>query len=254
MSPTLKHVLTTIAVLAVGAAAAFALFVSTGAYNFAADEPHTAAVSALLETMRERSIETRAGGLQSPDLSETARIVQGAGNYNAMCVGCHLAPGMAESELSKGLYPAPPNLSTEQVEPGQAFWVIKHGIKASGMPAWGKSMSAEYVWNMVAFLQELPKLDADRYKEMVAHSGGHHHDHGGAHDEGADHDNDHGSGADHHVHESAGGHPEAGSTDAAASVPSSEHATETAAKKPAATMHIHADGTQHPHKTQGAQK
>ena len=136
------------AVLVVGAAAAFALFVGSGAYNFAADEPHTAAVSSLLETMRERSIETRASGLQAPDLTEATRIVQGAGNYNSMCVGCHLAPGMSESELSKGLYPAPPNLSKERVDPGQAFWAIKHGIKASGMPAWGKSMSDEYVWNM----------------------------------------------------------------------------------------------------------
>ena len=182
--------MSTIAAIALGAAAAFALFVWSGAYNFAADDPHTAAVGSLLETIRERSIETHAVGLLAPDLSDPARIVQGAGNYNAMCVGCHLSPGMAESELSKGLYPAPPNLSKEKVEPGQAFWVIKHGIKASGMPAWGKSMSDEYMWNMAAFLQELPKLDADRHKEMVAHSGGHQHDHGGAHDEGADHDHD----------------------------------------------------------------
>ena len=116
MTSTLKHVLTTVAVLTVGAAAAFALFVGSGAYNFAADEPHTAAVHSLLEKMRERSIETRANGVQAPDLSDPARIVQGAGNYSAMCVGCHLAPGMADSELSKGLYPAPPNLSKEKVE------------------------------------------------------------------------------------------------------------------------------------------
>ncbi len=239
MSPTLKHVLTTIAVLAVGAAAAFALFVSTGAYNFAADEPHTAAVSALLETMRERSIETRAGGLQSPDLSETARIVQGAGNYNAMCVGCHLAPGMAESELSKGLYPAPPNLSTEQVEPGQAFWVIKHGIKASGMPAWGKSMSDEYVWNMAAFLQKLPELDEGRYKDMVARSGGHHHDHGGAHDEDADHDHD----TQAPKHDEAGeAHAEPAKLGESAATPASGsiQSSEMAGSSP--RMHTHADG------------
>ena len=253
MTPTAKHVLSTIAVLALGAAAAFALFVGTGAYNFAADEPHTGAVRALLETMRERSIETRATGLQVPDLSDKARIVQGAGNYNAMCVGCHLAPGMDESELSKGLYPAPPNLSKEKVEPNQAFWVIKHGIKASGMPAWGKSMSDDYVWNMAAFLQELPKLDADLYKEMVGHSAGHHHDHGGAHDEDADHDHDHGSEAAHDDHESKDGPMKAGSADAGAAVPS-HHAHDTQAKMPGTTMHTHADGTQHLHKTQGAGK
>ena len=234
MTPTFKHVLTTVAVLLVGAIAAFAVFVGSGAYNFAADDPHTSAVHSLLETMRDRSIETRAAGLQTPYLSDPTRIVQGAGNYNAMCVGCHLSPGMAESELSKGLYPSPPNLSKEKVEPAQAFWVIKHGIKASGMPAWGKSMSDEYVWNMAAFLQELPKLDADRYQEMVARSGGHHHDHGGGHDEDAEHD-------------------KAEPSEAAASTPSG-HPHEAGTSKPAGTMHTHADGTQHMHHSTGAQK
>lgn len=148
----------------------------SGAYNVAADAPHTPPVYALLETARERSIATRAADLTLPaDLNDPARITQGAGNYNAMCTGCHLTPGMAETELSKGLYPAPPNLSKESVDAAEAFWVIKHGIKASGMPAWGKSMSDEYIWNMAAFLQLLPKLDAAQYKAMVASSGGHSH-------------------------------------------------------------------------------
>ena len=254
MTPTFKQVLTTVAVLVLGAAAAFALFVGTGAYNFAADEPHTAAVHSLLETMRDRSIETRAAGLQAPDLSEPKRIVQGAGNYNAMCVGCHLSPGMAESELSKGLYPAPPNLSKEKVEPAQAFWVIKHGIKASGMPAWGKSMSDEYVWNMAAFLQELPKLDADRYKEMVAHSGGHHHDHGGGPDKDADHDaHDHSVETGHHDHEKDEAHDKVEPSAVAGSTPSG-HEHEADMSKSDGKIHTHADGTQHMHDSKGAEK
>ena len=82
---------------------------------------------------------------------------------------------MAETELSKGLNPAPPNLSREPVDAAEAFWVIKHGIKASGMPAWGMSMQDEYIWGMVAFLQELPKLSPAQYQAMVASSGGHSH-------------------------------------------------------------------------------
>ncbi len=238
MKPVYKHVLITTAVLALGGAAAFALFAWSGAYNFAADVPHTAAVGSLLETMRERSIETRAQGVQMPDLADPKRIAQGSGNYDAMCVGCHLAPGMAESELSKGLYPAPPNLSKEKIEPNRAFWVIKHGIKASGMPAWGKSMSDEYVWNMAAFLQALPGLDEGKYKTMVASSSGHHHDHGAAHDEDAD---DHkeatdkaGAGHAHDVPEPASG--------AAKSARSGGEA------------HTHADGAQHIHTKRGAAK
>ena len=181
--------LSTAAVFAAGG------FVWSGGYNIAADDLHTRPVYALMDTMRERSIAVRANKLHPPpNLDDPALIRQGAGNYNAMCMSCHLAPGMAETELSKGLYPAPPNLSKQTVDAASAFWVIKHGIKASGMPAWGRSMQDDYIWNMVAFLQQLPGMDAARYRALVASSGGH--DHGGGetkphgHAEGVSDDHD----------------------------------------------------------------
>eukprot|EP01034_Spumella_vulgaris_P044223 gene44224-54972_t len=63
-----------------------------------------------------------------PSLSDEALIRAGAGNYNSMCIGCHLAPSVAGTELSKSLYPAPPNLSKLGVDgnPAAAFWIIKH--------------------------------------------------------------------------------------------------------------------------------
>lgn len=161
-----------IGVAAIGGAAA----VYSGVYNIAADDPHTRPVHALLEAARERSIAVRAAKLQVPaDLTDEARILQGAGNYSAMCTGCHLAPGMAPTEMSQGLYPAPPNLSQQSISVAEAFWVIKHGIKASGMPAWGKNMGDDYIWNMAAFLQVLPKLNEAQYTALVASSGGHSH-------------------------------------------------------------------------------
>ncbi|MEO5883191.1 MAG: cytochrome c [Caldimonas sp.] len=250
MKPVTQHVLATTAVLLIAAIAAFALFVWSGTYNFAADEPHTAFVHSLLDTMRERSIETREKQVAIPDLGDEKRIVQGAGNYNAMCVGCHLAPGMSETELSKGLYPVPPNLSKEKVGPEHAFWVIKHGIKASGMPAWGKSMSDEYVWNMAAFLQRLPELDEGRYKDMVARSAGHQHDRRGAHDEGAD--RDHGTQAHKHDEGKAHAEPAGSGASAATQAPGSVHPSETAGSSP--RTHTHADGRQHVHTTEGSKK
>lgn len=166
----------------------------SGVYNIGADDPHWRPTHALLEVVRERSIDTRASKLQVPtDLGDPARIRQGAGNYDAMCTGCHLAPGMSETELSKGLYPAPPDLTKATVDAASAFWVIKHGIKASAMPAWGKSMDDAYIWNMAAFLQQLPKLNAEQYQTLVASSGGH--SHGGG--ETKPHDHAEGEADDH---------------------------------------------------------
>lgn len=185
----------------------------SGVYNVAADTPHSRAVYTILDVARQRSISTRARALQIPEgLSSEDRVRQGSGNYDAMCVACHLAPGISQTELSLGLYPTPPNLTATTVDPAEAFWVIKHGIKASGMPAWGLSMDDEYIWNMVAFLQQLPQLDAPAYRTLVASSGGHSHGggetnpHGDEHDD-HHHDNDHhddkSEGIDHHDRESS---------------------------------------------------
>lgn len=197
-----RHSLITVAVLALASLLIIGIFVWSGIYNIGADDTHTKPVYSMLQMLRERSITARAGKLQPPNLKDPARIRQGAGNYNAMCTGCHLSPSMAATELSNGLYPSPPNFSKADVgNPAHHFWVIKHGIKASGMPAWGKSMNDEYIWNMVAFLQELPKLDAEQYQAMVASSGGH--SHGGGetephgHAEGTPADHDEGAVDDH---------------------------------------------------------
>ena len=240
--------LLTLSVLSGLAVAGAAGFVWSGVYNVGADDHHTRPVSALMEALRERSIQARASRLQVPALDDPARITQGAGNYDAMCTGCHLTPGVAETELSKGLYPAPPNLTRAAVNASEAFWVIKHGVKASGMPAWGMSMDDEYIWNMVAFLQELPKLDAEQYQALVDRSGGH--SHGGgeteahAHAEGVP--DDHGDApATGKPAGEAKPHPHPPGTPA-------DHHKPTAAKptpKPAPDMveHRHADGTVESH-------
>ncbi|HUX25656.1 MAG TPA: cytochrome c [Burkholderiales bacterium] len=95
-------------------------------------------------------------------------MLKGAGQYAAMCTSCHLAPGMRDSELRQGLYPQPPKLSEISVDSCKAFWVIKHSIKMSGMPAWGTTHVDETIWSMVAFLQKLPGMTPDQYRKIVA--------------------------------------------------------------------------------------
>jgi mono/diheme cytochrome c family protein len=106
-------------------------------------------------------------------------IADGASDYDAMCTGCHLAPGMAENEMRPGLNPKPPQLATlPRGDAAEQFWIIKHGIDMTGMPAWGKTHSDAEIWNMVAFLQKLPTLSPAQYRALVASSAGHHdHDH-----------------------------------------------------------------------------
>lgn len=168
--------LKTLVVLALVGIAIAAAVVWSGAYNVGADDPHWSATYRVLEVARQRSIAVRAADIEVPDLSDAELIRSGAGNYSAMCVTCHLSPDAAETELSIGLYPRPPRWDAlGQTDPAEAFWVLKHGIKASGMPAWGKSMDDRYLWGMVAFMQQLPGMTAAQYSAQVAASDGHSH-------------------------------------------------------------------------------
>jgi len=185
------HSITVVAVLAILAAGA-GVFVYSGIYNIGADDHHTKPVFAVLQTLRERSIHARSKDITVPDLNDEQLILKGAGQYAAMCTQCHLKPGMKDSEIRPGLYPQPPNLSQVRVEPKEAFWVIKHGIKMSAMPAWGLSHDDPTMWSMVAFLQKLPDMTPAQYKDMVARAPVDHdmddeggHSHGGSADEDA---------------------------------------------------------------------
>ncbi|MGE0031360.1 MAG: cytochrome c [Steroidobacteraceae bacterium] len=168
------------------------VFIWSGAFNVAADEPHWALTEYLMRTARDRSISSRASGIVPPALDGESLLRAGAGNYDAMCTECHLKPGLVKTEQSSGLHPEPPDLSRHRIaDPAAAFWVIKHGIKMSGMPAWGRSMEDEYIWGMVAFVQQLPDMSQERYAELVKSSGGH--THGGVGAASGVHDGDTGN-------------------------------------------------------------
>jgi mono/diheme cytochrome c family protein len=164
-----KVILTLIAVLLLGAFGV-TLFVESGFYDIGADDHHTKAVLALITQLRDRSIEVRLGSIK-PQLTATPVMIEsGAERYAALCVGCHLAPGAAKSDLRAGLYPHPPNLAQEDIqESRRAFWVIKHGIKMSAMPAWGKTMDDAAIWDVVAFVRKMPSMTPKEYQELAQH-------------------------------------------------------------------------------------
>lgn len=188
-------------------------FVYSGVYDIGADVHHTRSVRALIGTLVDRSVERRARDLVVPDLRDPQLVLEGAGHYAEMCTGCHLAPGMAENEMRPGLYPKPPQLARFKPEPRTAFWVIKHGIKMSAMPAWGASHDDKAIWAMVAFLQQMPSMTPAQYKSMVAQAP-------------ADHDMDAGDDAHQHAPGPESGHEAAampGMPMPATSIPAGGH-------------------------------
>jgi len=148
---------------------ATAVGIYAGLYNIAADVPHTQPVYWLFETVRGCSVAARARNIIVPnDLDDSSRISRGAGQYAEMCSGCHLAPGMKRTEISRGLYPRAPELRRKtDLTPAEQFWIVKHGIKMTGMPAWGVTHDDDLLWDVVAFVRKLPGLTPEQYETLV---------------------------------------------------------------------------------------
>lgn len=180
----LVGILLTLAVLALGGVA----YIYSGFYNVAASEPHSALGRWVFTTTMENSVRAHAEEIDVPDLTDRAMIRQGAQAYQAMCTSCHLRPGLEGTPVRKGLKPTPPVLAEgNRWPPGEQFWIVKHGIKMTGMPAWGETHGDQALWRIVAFLQVLPELSEQEYMAYIEsdaassaghQGGGHAHAHG----------------------------------------------------------------------------
>lgn len=167
MSRLIENIVVVVAAL-IAIAIGLGIYAWSGVYNIGADAHHTRPVFALMTLVRDRSLNAHAAGIKVPDLDDRQLILKGAGQYAAMCTQCHLRPGVENSEQREGMYPLPPNLSQVRFTPQRELWAIKHGIKMSGMPAWGVNHDDPTIWSMVAFLQKLPDMTPAQYQAIVA--------------------------------------------------------------------------------------
>lgn len=176
-------VLTTLILLVLGAV----LFVFSGMYDIAATEDHTTVGQWALHQTLHNSVAARTNGIDVPKLDDESIVRRGARAYDTLCAACHLKPGQDSSLIRTGLNPTPPALAEGgHQDPARQFWIIKNGIRMTGMPAWGPTHDDEALWEITAFLQQLPGLSEDEYASLVQSvvgpngpsNDGHNHDHG----------------------------------------------------------------------------
>lgn len=145
-------------------------FAWSGLYNIAADAPHSRPVYLLLQFARNRSVDLRAGSVEVPDnLADARRVRDGALLYAVHCEQCHSGPGLSQETLQQGLNPSPPPLHRDAHRRplAEQFWIVKHGVKMTGMPAWGKAFPDEAIWDMVAFTDRLTKMSPDEFQRLT---------------------------------------------------------------------------------------
>lgn len=173
--PFLVHGLIALAVLGGVGAVGAGIVVYFGLYNVAAVDQHTYPVYSVLDYALGQAIRQRAKGIEPPaGLSDPARIDIGFRLFRKHCVGCHGAPGIPPGDAGKGMLPHPTNLveSARGLRPEEIFWVVKNGIKMTGMPAWQFRFADPEIWAIVAFLRHLPTLSAEEYRALDQQANG----------------------------------------------------------------------------------
>jgi cytochrome c553 len=149
------------------------LVAASGIIPIKASSGHWDITAWFLHFAMRRSVATHTLGLEAPLLDDPSLVLKGAGHYETGCRPCHSSPELRIPRIPQGMTPHPPYLPPviSQWEPTELFYIVKHGVKFTGMPAWPAQQRDDEVWAMVAFLLTLPDLNAEAYRRLV-HSEG----------------------------------------------------------------------------------
>jgi mono/diheme cytochrome c family protein len=161
----MRVLVSVLAVVLLGVLGAAAM-VRLGLYDISATDQHLAPTYWLLDTGMKYSVRRRARDIEVPDLRDRGRIEKGLALYRAHCEHCHGGPGIAPQPFALGMTPAPVPLAhtARAWAPAEMFWVVKEGIKMTGMPAWKYRMSEQEMWAVVAFLPAMAGMTPTEYQ------------------------------------------------------------------------------------------
>ncbi|HEX2254237.1 MAG TPA: c-type cytochrome [Thermoanaerobaculia bacterium] len=146
------------------------LGVTSGVVSVRARPGHWPVTEAFLQYAKTRSVATHSLAVPPPpDLTDPALVLRGAGHFVTGCQPCHGGPGLHHPPIARAMTPHPPYLPEEVPDwkPRELFYMVKHGLKLTGMPAWPSEKRDDEVWAMVAFLLTLPGLDSDAYRALA---------------------------------------------------------------------------------------
>lgn len=140
-------------------------FVTSGAMSAGQDAgplplERWAAKKSLRATMRRD-----ARDLRSPLRPDSGDLETGAALFVEHCQSCHGGPDGAASAVANGLAPKAPQLAKDGVEDdpeGTIYWKTAHGIRFTGMPGFGKTLSDRQMWQITLFLKRMSSADAQQ--------------------------------------------------------------------------------------------
>jgi hypothetical protein len=145
------------------------LVTALGIIPIKASSGHWPVTRWFLQFSKQRSVATHTLGMETPALDDARLVLSGAGAYETNCRACHGSPSLQNPRVAQAMLPRPPYLphTISRWDSVELFYIVKHGIKFTGMPAWPSQQRDDEVWAMVAFLQKFPELDVEGYRRLV---------------------------------------------------------------------------------------
>lgn len=170
MTAIITFVLTTLIVLLVVWGV-----VRMGRMNVAATADYLPGAEWFFSTLSEQSIQWHArqaveeGRITPPQEITDSMLDSGRHHFEEMCIICHGAPGVDRGEIGKGQKPIPPDLSevAREMSISEIYWVLEHGIRHTGMPAYGETHSADELWGIAAFVEQLENMSPEEYQRLT---------------------------------------------------------------------------------------
>jgi mono/diheme cytochrome c family protein len=160
--PTIKLFI----ILGVIFVAVFFITLFSGFINIAATNPDPPPMDWVLSSGMKSSVRFHARGVKAPDLKARRMITSGEEFYQGLCALCHGGPDAdaAPSSLGQGLNPPAPTMNNEPAKwtGAQIYWIVKNGIKMTGMPSFGNSHDSSDLWDIVAYIVKMPSLSSDK--------------------------------------------------------------------------------------------
>lgn len=157
-------VLFTIIVILVGGF----LLIKQGRLNMEADQPVSAMERKMAMSAVDASIDRHAPDAKNLIQPTDENLVAGANIYMNNCAGCHGVPSNPNSQFGHSFYPPVPQFfkNSPEMPDNQNFYVVRHGTRWTGMPAWGNTLSEQQIWTVVTFLRRIEKLPPAALKAL----------------------------------------------------------------------------------------
>ena len=145
-------------------------FAKLGVLPVQADVAPSRLEASLLGTALHASVSRHAPKHDNPTPASQENLMAGAQLYRQMCSRCHGVSKESDSVYGDSFYPPAPRLPGSRISysDSEMFWVIKHGIRNTAMPAWGNLLSDDDIWQVVALVRKFDSLPDSVTAELLS--------------------------------------------------------------------------------------